>query len=229
MTIPKLKYCYTVCESLATLFEKNYGTHFDVIRNVPCKQPLNTQPKPAIPIILYQGALNDGRGLEEMIEAMKQIDNAEFWIAGEGDLSKELRILVQEKQLTKRVKFLGFLKPQALKEVTNKATIGLNLLQNKGLNYYYSLANKSFDYIQAGIPTINMNFPEYQRIVAKYKVALLVDDLSAETLVSSVQFLLNNKVLYEELQQNCNRAREEYIWEKEEELLINLYKSVLKG
>ncbi|MFM6952116.1 MAG: glycosyltransferase, partial [Bacteroidota bacterium] len=40
--------------------------------------------------MLYQGALNEGRGLEVLIEAMKSIP-CELVLAGEGDLSKALR------------------------------------------------------------------------------------------------------------------------------------------
>ena len=47
-----------------------------------------TQQKP---IILYQGALNVGRGLGEVLEAMAEIQEAELWLAGEGDLSDFLR------------------------------------------------------------------------------------------------------------------------------------------
>lgn len=223
-TVPKLKHCYTVCESLAELFEEEYQVKFEVVRNVPFRDNRDfSNIRKDQKIILYQGSLNDGRGLEEMIEAMQGIPNAEFWMAGEGELSEILREKVQEMNLGNRVKFLGYLQPEELRELTPKVYMGLNLLQNKGLNYYYSLANKSFDYIQALVPSINMDFPEYQKIKKEHEVALLIPDLKMETIQKNILTLLNDKDLYQKLKDNCKVAKEEYIWEKEVQKLLDSY------
>ena len=228
LTIPRLKYCYTVGQGIAEIFEKQYGTSFEVIRNVPFgKNNSNIiaeeLSKSEEKIILYQGALNDGRGLETVILAMEEIDNAKLWLAGEGDLSEELRNLAKEIKVTHKVRFLGYIKPKDLTQLTEKAYIGLNLLENKGLNYYYSLANKTFDYIQANVPAIHMNFPEYTTINAAYKVAILIDDLQVETVVDALKELLENEKLYQELQANCEKASPIFVWEKESEKLKSFY------
>jgi glycosyltransferase involved in cell wall biosynthesis len=227
-TIPKLKHCYTVCESLQRVFKEEYQTDFEVIRNVPFHQALpdNLLPFQSPFILLYQGVLNDGRGLEEIITAMSHLEQVEFWMAGEGDCSKELRTLATELGVNDKVKFLGYVQPHELKDVTKKAHIGVNLLQNKGLNYYYSLANKFFDYIQAQKPSLNMNFPEYASIVGKHKVGILLDDLKIETIVKSIQQLTKSSSLYVELQENCLVAREEFVWEKEELKLVAFYNNI---
>ncbi|HHB52849.1 MAG TPA: glycosyltransferase, partial [Saprospiraceae bacterium] len=162
--IPKVNQCYTVGNSLAEIFEKKYGKKFETIRNVPFSKKTNhpISARTSTPIILYQGMLNKGRGLEQVISAMHTIKNASLWLVGEGDLSQQLREQVNRESLSSKVKFLGFIPPDQLNETTQKAYIGLNLLENSGLSYYYSLANKTFDYIQAELPSIQMNFPEYQ-------------------------------------------------------------------
>lgn len=230
-TIPRLTYCYTVCESLALVFKKEYGTNFNVIRNVPFKtatpEATATIKNNDKNIILYQGVLNDGRGLEEAIEAMRQVENAELWLAGEGDLSKELRQLAVDLKVENKVKFLGYITPIELKKVTQQATIGLNLLQNKGLNYYYSLANKAFDYIQNGKPSINMKFPEYERLNAEFETFVLIENLDINLLAHSINTLLTDKELYLKIQGNCLVAREVLNWEKEEIKLIEFYRKIL--
>jgi glycosyltransferase involved in cell wall biosynthesis len=231
-TIPCLKYCYTVCESLAIVFKKEYGTDFEVIRNVPFKMetaPLKSPNFESKSIILYQGVLNDGRGLEEAIAAIQQVDNAELWLAGEGDLSKELRQLANDLKVEDKVKFLGYITPAELKKVTQQATIGLNLLQNKGLNYYYSLANKAFDYIQNGKPSINMKFPEYEGLNAEYGTFILIENLEVNALAHSINNLLTNQDLYLKIQENCLKAKEKLNWEKEEIKLVNFYKNVIQN
>lgn len=225
-TIPRIAYNYTVCQSIKEIFEAKYGQPFEVIRNVPFKTPV---PTPKIQegstVLLYQGALNDGRGLEEIIEALNGLENVVFWLAGEGDLSQQLRTLVRKKNLESRVTFLGFVQPEELKEITLKADIGVNLLKNKGLNYYYSLANKFFDYIQANKPSLNMAFPEYQNIVSVHEVGVLLPDLAPETIQKAVKSLQEEKE-YKRIQQNCLLARDIFTWEQEELKLIAFYETV---
>ena len=225
--VPTCAYCYTVGHSLAEVLEKKYGTHFEVIRNMPGFSDLEqTDSLPQKPIILYQGALNVGRGLEEMLEAMTEIDEAELWLAGEGDLSDFLRKKTIQLQIENRVKFLGYLLPEELKKITHKATIGINLLKNNSLNYYYSLANKTFDFVQAEVPTIHMDFPEYQNLMKEKEVGILIDDLKKETIVNAVNVLLQDVEFYKKLKDNCSEARQIWTWGNEEKKLIEFYKNV---
>lgn len=227
LTIPNLRYAYTVGPALALIFEQRYGITFQIIRNLPERRPLLPATKlPETPILLYQGALNEARGLECAIEAMQYIDGAELWLAGEGDLSQELRQLARRMKVQHKVRFLGFVQPRELAKLTARAYIGLNLLENKGLSYYYSLANKAFDYIQAGIPSIHMDFPEYRRLNEKEEVFVLLSQLDPRRLARLVQLLLEEKSIYQKLRNNCLIAREIYVWEKEEEALLDFYRQI---
>ena len=223
--IPRVDAAYTVGERLAGLFEKRYKKPFAVLRNVPFYQ--DEIAKPTENIILYQGVLNEGRGLEQVILAMQTIENATLWLAGEGDLSTVLRKQVTDLQLEKKIKFLGYLSPVELWNVTLQAKIGLNLLESRGLSYYYSLANKAFDYIQAGIPSIQMNFPEYQQLNTKCKTFILINDLDIITIKNVIQELLDNPILYNELHDNCLKAKEVFTWEKEEIELLSIYRNII--
>ena len=229
--IPKVDAAYTVSVSLQALFTQKYGIEFGLVRNISSKQDTsflqeNAFPIPAKPVLLYQGVLNEGRGLESLIHAMQTIENAELWLAGEGDLSNVLQQLAIDLKVANRVIFLGYLRPAELKRVTQQATIGLNLLENKGLSYYYSLANKTFDYIHAELPAINMAFPEYCIINETLPIGLLVSDLETATLVNAIQQLLTDGVLYQQLKDNCVVAQSVYNWEKEAVQLIHVYQSL---
>ena len=227
--IPNIRYCYTVGQSLADELSERYQNAFAVIRNLPWRSALpEVKPLADRPVLLYQGVLNDGRGLEAAITALQGLDAVELWLAGEGDLSAELRALAKDLGVADRVRFLGYLQPEELKDLTPQATIGLNLLENKGLNYYYSLANKAFDYIQGGLPAIHMNFPEYEMINEKYKIGKLIGDLKPETLQTAIEELLDKPQEYEQIRQNCRLAAEELIWEKEEKKLLDLYFGILE-
>jgi len=252
--IPRMKRCYTVGDCLAGILSERYGTPFTSIRNVPAPVPPNSSsaldnPAPVPPnsssaelpnaelefgstrargtkIILYQGALNEGRGLETAIEAMQGIEGAVLWLAGEGDLSAELREKVKQLSLAQKVHFLGFVLPNALPGITAQAWIGLNLLENKGLSYYYSLANKAFDYIQAGLPSIQMDFPEYRKLSEDWQIFELVADLEVETLRQAIRKLLDDAAYYQQLQENCRKAAASLNWEQEEVKLLAIYEGI---
>ncbi len=224
--VPKFDLAYTVSPALAELFSKKYGKEFQVIRNIPLLvQPSTVNRQPST--ILYQGALNEGRGLEHLIEAMKDID-AKLLLAGEGDLSDELRSLTKKLNLEHKVEFLGFVKPDKLKELTAKATIGINLLEHKGLSYYYSLSNKFFDYIHAGVPQVCIAFPEYKKINDEYEVALLVESCDVDEIKKAITPLLSNDDLFKRLQKKCEVCSHDLNWQNEEKKLVALYDELLR-
>ncbi|MEM9886082.1 MAG: glycosyltransferase [Bacteroidota bacterium] len=222
--IPKMDYCITVGSGLAEIMGKRYGVAFNVVRNVPfsrSKERRQYAKRTSPTILLYQGMLNEGRGLEAMIEAMKGIGQAELWLVGEGDLLEELRNLVKQKELEHKVKFLGFVLPNELQNITLQADIGLNLLENKGWSYYYSLANKAFDYVQAHLPSIHINFPEYEKLNQEYEVFCLIDNLEKQSIQNAIHRLLKDQSYYNELRNNCRKAALKWCWEKEEKRLLD--------
>ena len=227
LLIPRVDFAYTVNDSLAEIFNRQHGKPFEVIRNVPlARKPPEKLPElsQAPFIILYQGVLNEGRGLEVAILAMKEVQGAQLLLAGEGDLSQALRDLVKAEHLGEKVVFLGQVLPSALPALTGSAHLGLNLLENKGASYYYSLANKAFDYIQAGVPSLQMNFPEYRRLQEEHDVFLLLDALTPGAVAEKINGLRQLEDRYRQLQMNCRTAARALNWEYEKGVLVSIYR-----
>lgn len=223
--VPRFKSGYTVSLSIASKFKELYGVEYDVIRNLPVQKALPSASVKKEKIILYQGAVNEARGLEFLVPAMKGI-NARLDIYGDGNFMDELKRLVAGNNLEDKVFLKGRVLPGELDAVTQNACIGLNLVENTGLNQYYSLANKFFDYISNGLPQVSMNFPEYKKINDEFEVAVLIDDLQPGTIANAMNELLNDEVLYTRLQENCLKARETLNWQQEEKKLIAFYKNM---
>lgn len=223
--IPKTRVSYTVSGKIAEYYEALYGKPFGVIRNAPIlqqsKQVIETEEKG---FILYQGALNEGRGLENLLIAMQQVDCL-LVLIGEGDLSKKLRAMTKELNLESKVIFKGFLKPEEMVKYTFAAKIGVNVSENKGLSYYYSLNNKFFDYVHAGLPAITNNFPEYVALNKEHEVALICES-NAQDMASKINLLLNDNQLYNKLEENCLLASRVLNWQREEKKLIAIYDSI---
>lgn len=225
LCIPRVDAAYTVGPALARIISRRYGIPFGCIRNLPYGKKPPTQPeKESPPVILYQGALNEGRGLEAMLTAMTSLQEAQLWLTGEGDLSDFLRKQAKKLQIQDRVRFLGYVRPEELADLTPRATIGLNLLENKGLSYYYSLANKAFDYLQAGVPALHMDFPEYRALYDTYGGMLLLDHLSPTLLAQTIQTFLDDASLRTTLQGETRQAARELTWEHEAPLLQAYYR-----
>lgn len=225
MLVPKVDALYTVNRSIADIFRKKYKADCKVIPNYPLKDN-STFITQDSKFLLYQGAVNIGRGLNELLLVMLKIEEVPLYIAGDGDEMEHVRNSIRKLKLENKVKLLGKLRPDALKELTRKAYIGINLLENRGLSYYYSLGNKTFDYIQAGVPQVMIGFPEYIALNQQYTIAEVVEELSIEKIERALKKLLEDTHLYNELRQNCIRAREELCWEKIEPGLIKLYQAL---
>ncbi|MBL0310838.1 MAG: glycosyltransferase family 4 protein [Bacteroidetes bacterium] len=226
--VPGFDLIYTVSPGLANIFSTRYGQPVHVILNVPLleeKEKKESAHRPAT--LIYQGTLNEGRGLEQMIEAMKSID-AKLLLAGEGDLSEELRQLVREQNLEQKVEFTGWLLPDHLAKVTETADIGIHVSLNKGLSYYHSLGNKFFNYIHAGLPQVCTTYPEYQKINEQYNVALLIQDDSPDEIVKAVQRLQDNPDLFVRLKRNCETCSRVYNWQEESTKLLNHYAALFR-
>lgn len=222
---PKLKYAYTESEGYKTVYENKYPkTKFHVIRNVPFYYS-TTKRHNNESYILYQGALNVGRGLEQTLLVMQHI-NYPLWLAGEGDMSEKLREQVKELGLKEKVKFLGWLTPEELRKVTVNAKIGLNLLTPENLHYQLSFPNKLFDYMMAELPQVTMNFSMYKLIVQQKNIGVLIDDFQVESIKSAIEFLLTNEEYYNECVAACSELKQIHHWGNEEEKLLRFYKNL---
>lgn len=235
LCLPFYKHAYTVGPALAKIFSERYKLSFGVVRNVPRASVPGKKtgyPKfnlPPGPGVLYMGALNEARGIETALEAMQYLDQVHLWLAGEGDLSDSLRRLAAELGVEKKVTFLGYVKPEDLHELAAHSWLGLNLLENRGLSYYYSLANKFFASVQVGVPILTMDFPEYRALNNEHEVAVLLPELTPQIVANIIDNLLKNKNLYENLHQNCQLAAKDWNWEKEEGVLLNIWERVFQN
>lgn len=218
--LPKIKYSYTVCDSFAHIFKEEYGINMEVIRNATVLVPFDKKPKTE-KYILYQGAVNMGRGLEEVIEAMQYI-NAKLIICGNGDIFDKLKHRINELKLTEKVILKGHLSPEDLKKYTQNAYIGLTLFQSKGKNNYYSLANRFFDYMHAEIPQIVINLPEYQKINTEFELGILVN-LEIDEIKNAINILLSDSNYYQKLSEGAKNASLKNNWQNEEKKLIKFY------
>jgi len=226
--LPRIRYAVTVNYSIATIYRRLYGTPFRVVRNMPERKVCQSREtslkgKRGEQMIIYQGALNVGRGLELMIDAMQYLEDARFVIAGSGDIELELKKRVEERGVSERVEFVGRLLPGDLAALTQRADLGISLEEDRGLNYRYALPNKLFDYIQCRVPVLCSALPEMTRIVESYGVGVASGEKDPEKLAGIIRYMLKERsggAWMEAL----DLAAEELCWENESVVYRDLLK-----
>ncbi len=228
--LPHISYAYTVSPSISKAYQEKYGIQMAVIRNLPYRRQISGPTvirKNKKFRIIYQGALNTGRGLELAISAMQHVSDAKLYIAGAGYLEEKLRALTHQLRLGDRVIFLGRIRPERLGQFTSVADLGISLEENLGLNYYYALPNKLFDYIQAEIPLLVSNMPEMAAIVSNFKIGRAIETNDGKTLALHFTRMLTDDTQRFIWKENLKIAAQILCWENEEEQLLAIYRKVI--
>lgn len=223
-TLPHFKNAYTVNEAIAAEFKKMYGHSYSVIRNCAVYTESDTVMAKEN-FILYQGAVNEGRCFETLLAAMQQVA-IPLYIFGDGNFMKQAKQITNDLNLHDKVFFKGLIAPDALKEITGKALLGINLVENNGLSYYLSLSNRFFDYLQAGTAQLCMNYPAYKNLNDQYGVAITIAKNEADEIARQINLFLKDTALQQTLQQNCRQAALVLNWQNEEKILLHFYQKI---
>ncbi|WP_339439014.1 glycosyltransferase family 4 protein [Pseudomonas sp. EA_15y_Pfl1_P104] len=236
--MPRAEGTITTTQSRAKFFARAYGiTRPLVLQNRP--RLIASPPSQRIrhelglkrpwPIVLYQGGLQQGRGLERLLRVAVTLQRAYFVLIGGGRLTTPLKTLSEELGLTERVHFIPTVSLADLPGYTASADIGVQPIENTCLNHLTTDSNKLFEYIIAGLPVVATAFPEIRKIVRSHAVGLLVTAGSDQSLHRELQRLIDEPLLRQTLAQNAKNAASSLSWEQQESNLLTLYERVLTG
>ncbi len=221
----------TVCDGIADELVRLYRIPRPVVvRNCPPRKEIPRtdllRRKLGIPadqkIVLYQGAVAAGRGLETMAAAVRQLPNVAGVILGNGAWLEKYRAQVAEGAWP-RMYLPGKVPLAELPAHTASADVGLALIQNTCRSYYFALPNKLFEYMQAGIPVVGSDLPEIRRVVQEYQVGEIVDPEDPTAVAAALRRLLDDPRRYARARANTARAAQVFTWERESINLIGLY------
>ncbi|PWD97579.1 glycosyltransferase [Marinilabilia rubra] len=227
--IPGADFFITVSPGLIKLYKQNMGLDFTLVRNLPLKNKQNIHPllKSDTPTILYQGALNLGRGISQTIEAMQFLPGYKFIIVGRGDCTRELKKLSKELNLEDQVNFVGAVPFEKLPKYQKGVLLGMCIHEKIGLNYYYALPNRLFDFIQAGIPVICNDFPDMSAVVSKYNTGLIIENLTPKLLAEKIKEACEDTELRKQWQKSISNAAQQLTWENEEIAIKKIFDLLL--
>lgn len=218
MLVPKLNYAFTVSPAIADAYQQKYGVEFRVVRNMPLLREMPATEPELPPVILYQGAVNLGRGIDLAIRAMQHLEGAVLRIVGTGDVLDDMKQLAQQLNLTNRVQFLGRVPFDQLADITRKASIGLSIEEDFGLNYRYALPNKLFDYIHSSVPVLVSDLPAMRAIVEENGVGEVLISRTPQHLAQQLGSMLDVGK-QGTWRRNCRIASKRLNWQKEVKIL----------
>jgi len=226
----------TVCDSIAEELVERYNVERpDILMNCPppiiLKEKYNlirnaTDISEEQPVILYQGGFSVNRGLFNLIESMKYVDNGVLVMMGWGKIEDELRAWVTKLELSGKVVFIPPAPQNDLLYWSSSADLGVIPYQFVGLNNYYSCPNKLFEYIGAGLPIICSNFPELSKIVEGYELGCTFDPEKPEEIAEAINKVLKDKMELSKRSVNSLKASEMLNWDVQSVVLKEIYKGV---
>ncbi|MGB3525099.1 MAG: glycosyltransferase [Flavobacteriales bacterium] len=211
---PKLPTVITVNGSIAAAYAERYGNSVHVVRNIPPARdlgPLLSREALGLPlgkrILVMQGAgINVQRGAEEAVLAMRELPECLLLIIGGGDAWPVLEKLVHQHDLQDRVRLLGKMPYERMMAYTRNADLGLTLDKDTNLNYRFSLPNKLFDYLHAGIPVLATDLPEVAGIVREFDCGVVLARAEPGTIARAVQELIMDQDRFRALRENATFA-----------------------
>jgi len=228
---PKLRDVITVSESIADIFTAKYGVDVKVVRNIPPKRNIKTTktrkeldlPEDKKILVLQGAGINIQRGAEELIDAMQYLDQYLLLVIGGGDVIESLKKQASDLNLNNQVRFIPKQPIETLIQYTKNADLGLTIDKDTNLNYRYSLPNKLFDYIHAGIPILASPLVEISKIIAKYNIGTTIDSHDPKHIAEKLKKTLNNKKQLNIWKENLKFAAEDLSWDKEKMILKEIY------
>lgn len=228
---PKLKHVLTVNQSIANLYKDEYEVDVKVLRNVPLSQNIQKSksridlgmPLDKKVIILQGAGINIDRGAEELLEAIALMNEVVLYIVGSGDVIDILKKRALKEDLNGKVIFVGRKPYQEMMEYTMNADVGVTLDKDTNINYRFSLPNKIFDYIKAGIPVLSSDLVELKRIIEQYQLGCVANSHTPMDIKKGLESIWSDEEKFLSYKENTQKAMQELTWDKEVEVLKNIY------
>jgi glycosyltransferase involved in cell wall biosynthesis len=221
----------TVCDGIARLLdaEEVMRRPATVIRSVPFGQPQPFRPCGDRIIVLYHGILSDDRGLEEAVRSLPMW-RPEFSLlirgGGEPSMTDRLRGIAAELGVSERLQIEPPVPFNRIVPEANRADIGYFVQGDFSPQKRFTLPNKFFEYVMAGLCLCVADLPEMAALVRQYGMGSLVRDTDPVTIASAINALTRPQI--DAAKQAAILAARELTWEREQERLLALTEALLR-
>lgn len=229
----------TVSDSIGVELQKRYSVKkLSIILNVPMLNGTSDSVRNSecslhheldIPetdrIVLYVGNIAFNRGLENLIQSLVYLNNCILVMMGKATevYVEKLKKVAIDSGVSEKVHFFGPVPQEQVIAYASSADIGAAPILNACLSYYYSLPNKLFECMNAGLPTIGSNFPELKKVIEGYGIGKTFDPENPKDIAASINYILSDRLRYDTMRKNSLQAAKIFNWSNESKKLLTIY------
>jgi len=172
-------------------------------------------------ILLYQGSLSPGRGVEYLLNAAPLLSKKKYAVVfmGNGVLVEKIRKVAESNV---NVYFQPAVPPKDLIEYTASADVGVSMIEDVCLSYKLSLPNKLFEYLMARLPVLASSLPEVREIVEINQAGACIATWESSVVVEALERI--QAMTGPTLKARLDLMARRYCWEQQERVLIKAYR-----
>ena len=180
-------------------------------------------------IIIFTGTLDKSREIENLIHVLRHLDDGYclvllgLWSSDE--YRNSIHGMIKALDLSGRV-FEGFIPYHDLIGVISKATFSIFISNPSTLTLKYSMPNKLWESIAAGVPFVtNSGLHEISRLVSIYDIGIVADSTDPRRIAEDIQkSILTGR--YSVMKDNLKAVKDIVGWNNEKMKLISLYREL---
>lgn len=168
-------------------------------------------------ILVFVGHLTKSKGVQLVIEAMKdivkEVPSAKLEIIGTGPYEEKLKNIVKAKKLDKHIKFLGSMDHNTLLDYLPSCGIALApYLDNPDSITYYADPTKPKEYLACELPVIITRVPWIAEEIEKRQMGIAIN-YNRDELVDAVVRLLTESDFFEKCKKNAIKYASQLNWD----------------
>ena len=179
--------------------------------------------------IVYLGGLQQGRGLEKLIEAMTPSpfhhgdrQTVHLVLIGDGNLRARL-----EARATSNVHFAGSMQSDEALRVVASCDVGISLVEPVSASYKLALPSKHFEYMMCGIPIVSSRVKQVLDLFCDEEWITFVDERDAKSITEGIQKALTTSERTDLCERERSLALSEYHFEHDAAGLSAVLKNIL--
>ncbi len=185
---------------------------------------------PAARVVLYQGGFSPGRGIEQLVVAIRDVPGAVLVLLGYGNLLPELERRAADPALAdpilgRRVRIMPAVPPDALLGWVAAADVVAMPIQPSTLNHRLTTPNKLFEAMAVGVPVVASDLPGMAPIVHETGCGVVCDPTDPTAIARAIRSILDapagERGAYRD--RALAAAHATYCWERQVEVLLEEY------
>ena len=180
------------------------------------------------PLVVYVGKLTTNRGLEMVVEALAHADEFHFVCVGPQVpiVEQSVRDLAQKLNVQGRLHILDAVAPDRVVPYIRTGDLSVIPTQDICLSSRYSMPNKLFESVFAGLPVVVSDLPDMRRFVERTGTGIVMNQADPEDIARALREAYARRADFVPSPERIRKILGDYGWDTQGQNLIALYDSL---